>query len=148
MKRPSIAGIHHLKFNVSDLGQSLRFYETVLGAKRVTELDHHRPNGDLFAYILDVENLGTRLELRFSPEAAAREARQDPVTLSVKTRGDLVSWHDHLETNGIPHSRILTGVIGWLLVMEDPDVRRIRFYSVETHPFITDVSKDRYWLGD
>ncbi|QBR03208.1 VOC family protein [Paraburkholderia pallida] len=147
MNRPSIAGIHHLKFNVSDLDRSLAFYSVALGAKRIPELDHRLPDGELFAYILEIDRLGTYLELRASPAKAAREAGLDPVTFSVETHDDLVAWHDYLEANGIPHSPVFTGVTGWLLAAEDPDGRHLRFYTLETHPVTTAFSSDEYWLG-
>jgi len=147
MSHPSIAGIHHLKFCVSDLERSLDFYSRTLGAQRIAQYDHRHANGELYAYIVAIEHLGTYLELRLAPEAAARGNGLDPITLSVRTRNDLVDWHDHLEANGIPHSPVLTGALGWLLAMEDPDGRRIRFYTIETHPMTTDVSSDPYWLG-
>jgi catechol 2,3-dioxygenase-like lactoylglutathione lyase family enzyme len=54
--RPEIGGIHHLKLPVTDLERSVRWYSDVLGARRLTELDHRRPDGALFAVILDVPN--------------------------------------------------------------------------------------------
>ncbi|OAJ56548.1 hypothetical protein A6V36_33840 [Paraburkholderia ginsengiterrae] len=148
MSLPSIAGIHHLKFNVSNLDRSLDFYATALGARRLPELDHRHPDGELFAYILEIENLGTYLELRASPERAAREAGLDPVTFSVRTHSDLLAWHDHLEAKGIHHSPVFTGVLGWVMAAEDPDGRHLRFYTLETHPITRDFSTDPYWLGD
>ncbi|MEX3894024.1 VOC family protein [Paraburkholderia sp. BR10954] len=109
MSRPTIAGIHHLKFNVSNFDRSLDFYARALGAKRLPEFDHRRRDGELFAYILNIEHLGTYLELRASPERAAREAGLDLVTFSVQTHRDLLAWHDHLEGNGIRHSPVFTG---------------------------------------
>jgi catechol 2,3-dioxygenase-like lactoylglutathione lyase family enzyme len=35
-------GIHHIKFAVTDLDRSPRFYEGFLGAKRIAEADHRR----------------------------------------------------------------------------------------------------------
>ena len=32
---PALEGVHHLKFAVSDLDRSLRFYEQVFGAQRL-----------------------------------------------------------------------------------------------------------------
>jgi catechol 2,3-dioxygenase-like lactoylglutathione lyase family enzyme len=147
MNRPSIAGIHHLKFNVSDLDRSLAFYSMALGAKRLSEFDHRLPSGELFAYILEVDHLGTYLELRASPEKAAREAGLDPVTFAVKTHDDLLAWHDYFEASGVRHSPVFTGVTGWLLAAEDPDGRHLRFYTLETHPITTEFSSDKYWLG-
>lgn len=147
MNRPAISGIHHLKFNVADLDRSLQFYEATLGARRVVEFDHRHPNGEIYAYILAVENLGTMLELRSNQDAASREKGLDPVTLSVAARDDLVEWHNWLESVGAKHSPVFTGALGWVLVMEDPDGRRVRFYTLETHEFTSDVSSDLYWLG-
>jgi catechol 2,3-dioxygenase-like lactoylglutathione lyase family enzyme len=147
MTRPRIEGIHHLKFTVSDPDRSLHFYERALGAQRLTELDHRRPDGTVFAYILEVEGLGTLLELRFSPQGAAAEAGQDHITLAVSTREELVSWHEHFERADVAHSPVLTGLLGWLVVLEDPDRRRIRFYTLETHEMGVGVSHDPYWLG-
>ncbi|HEX8805741.1 MAG TPA: VOC family protein [Candidatus Aquilonibacter sp.] len=148
MSHPSIAGIHHLKFNVADLDRSLDFYASALGAKRLSELDHRRADGTIFAYILEIENLGTYLELRAAPERAAREAGLDPVTFSVRTHRDLLAWHDHLEAKGIRHSPVFTGVLGWVLAAEDPDGTHLRFYTLETHPITQDFSRDAYWLSE
>jgi catechol 2,3-dioxygenase-like lactoylglutathione lyase family enzyme len=66
---PPLQGIHHLKLAVTDLQRSLRFYETLFGAKRIPRADHkHESDGSLYAFILDVPNLGTKLELRLHPE--------------------------------------------------------------------------------
>jgi catechol 2,3-dioxygenase-like lactoylglutathione lyase family enzyme len=63
-QNPAHSGIHHIKLPVTDLERSAAFYGVVLGARRVTELDHRRPDGTLFAVILDVPGLAGRLELR------------------------------------------------------------------------------------
>ena len=146
MIRPAIAGVHHLKFTVSDLERSLAFYAAVLGARRVAELDHRMPDGTLFAYILEIDGLGTYLELRASAERAKREAGLDPVTFSVATHAELVAWHDWLEASDIRHSPVFTGVTGWVLAAEDPDGRHLRFYTLESHPATRDFSRDDYWL--
>ncbi|MFT4068190.1 VOC family protein [Paraburkholderia sp.] len=147
MTRPSIGGIHHLKFTVSDLDSSLKFYERALGARRLRELDHRRPDGELFAYILEIDGLGAYLEIRLLPTSAKAEAGRDHLTLTVDTRDELEAWRQHFEDVSVPHSPLLTGIVGWLLVVEDPDHRRIRFYTRETHAFGEGVSSDPYWLG-
>jgi catechol 2,3-dioxygenase-like lactoylglutathione lyase family enzyme len=147
MNRPEILGIHHLKLNVADLARSLMFYEQALGARRVAALDHRWPSGELFAYVLTVEGLGTHLELRLSPELAERERGLDIITLAVRGREDLLRWDAHLTSFDVAHSPVLTGLIGWLLVMEDPDGRRIRFYTQERHGPELLPSRDPHWLG-
>ncbi|PVX85865.1 VOC family protein [Paraburkholderia unamae] len=148
MKLPRIEGIHHIKFAVSDLDRSLAFYEKSLGARRIEKFDHRRPDGVLFAYILEMDGLGTHLELRLSPQQAASEARRDHVTLTVDTHEELKAWEAHFESVGVAHSPVLTGLVGWVLALEDPDQRRIRFYTRETHPMGVGVSSNPYWLGN
>jgi catechol 2,3-dioxygenase-like lactoylglutathione lyase family enzyme len=69
--RPPLRGIHDLKFAVSDLDESLRFYERALGANHVPELDHVRDDGTRFGAVVEVPGLGTVLQLRLDPERSA-----------------------------------------------------------------------------
>jgi catechol 2,3-dioxygenase-like lactoylglutathione lyase family enzyme len=144
---PALAGLHHLKFAVSDLDASLAFYEAALGARRIAAFDHRRHDGTVYAVILDVPGLGTYLELRQDRDAAAAQAGFDPVTFAVRTRSDLDLWASHLDRRGIEHSPTLTGLLGWLLVFDDPDGRRLRFYTREVHGPELAPSRDERWLG-
>lgn len=132
MTRPALRGIH-LKFAVADLQRSLSFYERVFGARRIAAYDHHRPDGTLFAHILEVPGLGTLLELRLDPEAADRAAGFDPVTIAVDDRAALDRWIAVLDEAAIPHSPVLVAIQAWLLVVDDPDGRRLRLYTLTTH---------------
>ena len=87
--RPPLRGIHDLKFAVSDLDESLRFYERALGAKHMPELDHTRDDGTRFAVVVEVPGLGTVLQLRLDPERAARQAMFDPLAIAVDDRAAL-----------------------------------------------------------
>jgi catechol 2,3-dioxygenase-like lactoylglutathione lyase family enzyme len=147
MVQPIIAGIHHLKFPVADFERSVAFYERVLGARRLLALDHRKPDGELFAVILEVPQLGTHLELRLNPEAAQAQKGFDPVTLAVQTLEDLHAWETHLTAHNVPHSPVLTGMKGWVLALEDPDGRHVRFYTLETHGPELAVSSNPQWLG-
>jgi catechol 2,3-dioxygenase-like lactoylglutathione lyase family enzyme len=144
--RPDIAGIHHLKFAVSDMDRSLSFYGRVLGARRLPKLDHVNAGGQLYAIILEVPNLGTPLELRLNADHAATQKGFDPVTLAVEGRADLQRWVEHLDTEQVVHSPILTALVGWLLAFEDPDGRRIRLYTKERHGPELTPSTDARWL--
>jgi catechol 2,3-dioxygenase-like lactoylglutathione lyase family enzyme len=142
-----IAGIHHLKFAVADLQKSLQFYESVFGVKRLTALDHFTERGDLFAMILEFPNLGTALELRLDPAAAVAQKGFDPITLSIRNNTELDQWCTRLDELQVEHSPILNGFVGRLLVIEDPDGRRLRLYSLETHGPGIRSSVDSRWLG-
>jgi catechol 2,3-dioxygenase-like lactoylglutathione lyase family enzyme len=145
---PELLGIHHLKFPVVDLACALDFYQRVFAAERIAAYDHIDATGRLFAYILTVPGLGTLLELRMNPAVAARHHKFDPVTLLVADREVLKQWLQHLATVGAAHSDILVGVQGWLVVIEDPDGRRLRLYTRETHGPEEPVSWDSHWLQD
>jgi catechol 2,3-dioxygenase-like lactoylglutathione lyase family enzyme len=118
--RPPLRGIHDLKFAVSDLNESLRFYERALGAKHVPELDHTRDDGTRFAVVVEVPGLGTVLQLRLDPERAARQAMFDPLAIAVDDRAALERWDAALTQLGVLHSPILDAVRGWLIVIQDP----------------------------
>ena len=133
MTRPGLHGIHHIKFAVSDLDRSLAFYERALGARRVAAWDHRHADGTRYAVILEVPDLGTHLELRLDPEQAVRQRGFDPITIAVRDRGALEEWADYLDATAIEHSPILAAIQAWLVVFTDPDGRRLRLYTLETH---------------
>jgi catechol 2,3-dioxygenase-like lactoylglutathione lyase family enzyme len=141
-------GIFYLKFAVSDIDKSVDFYEAVFGAKRSVEDDHLTPDGFLWAVMLDVPGLGTRLQLRLDPAAAEAHRNWNPVALTVDTVEDLRAWMQHLDNVNVPHSPILTGLISWLIVIEDPDQNQLRIYCQERHGIEAKPSRDERWLGD
>jgi len=147
-KRPEFGGIHHVKLPVADLDRSARWYSDVLGARRLTELDHRRPDGTLFAVILDVPNLGTKLELRLDPATAKALGEYDFLTLAVQDRAALDRWIEHLDNLGVDHSPPVVALVGWLLVVPDPDGLRLRFYTTEPHGLdISRVEFDSPWIA-
>jgi catechol 2,3-dioxygenase-like lactoylglutathione lyase family enzyme len=143
---PPIRGIHHLKFPVASLERAEEFYTRVFGAHRLVEFDHRSPAGTLFAVILEVPGLGTVLELRHNETQAVAQKGFDPVTLRVTTRAELSTWCEHLERQGVRHSPLLAGYVGWLVVFEDADERRIRLYSEELRGPEVPVACDSPWL--
>jgi catechol 2,3-dioxygenase-like lactoylglutathione lyase family enzyme len=146
-KTPSLKGIHHLKLAVTDLDVSLAFYEKLFDAIRIPEADHRsEANGELYAYILDVPNLGTKLELRLNPEQAQRHRYFDPITIAVEDRRALENWYHFLDERRIPHSPIIAGIQAWLIVIEDPDKSRLRLYTLETHGRDVKPDENNPWL--
>jgi catechol-2,3-dioxygenase len=135
-------------FAVSDVGQSLRFYERALGAKHMPELDHLRDDGIRFAVVVEVPGLGTVLQLRLDPERAARQAMFYPLAIAVDDRAALERWKTALTELGVLHSPILEAVKGWLIVTQDPDGNRVRPYTLESHgPEVRPVTNSPWLAG-
>lgn len=117
--RPSVLGIHHLKFAVSNLDVSIAWYERVLGARRVPELDHIRADGQRFAAVCRmIDWAGLHLELRLSRTQAHHARGSDPIILTVSKKEDLVLWIRWLDRWGTTRSPLLAGVRGWILIFE------------------------------
>jgi catechol 2,3-dioxygenase-like lactoylglutathione lyase family enzyme len=146
--RPPLKGIHHLKLAVTDLQRSLSYYETLFGAKRIPQADHKREtDGSLYAFILDIPNLGTKLELRLNPEQARKHFHFDPITIAVQDKAALKQWKSYLEEKKLPHSPILVAIQAWMIVVEDPDGNRLRLYTLETHGWDLRPDEDDPWLN-
>lgn len=148
MTRPRLDGLHHVKIPVSDLAVALDHYERAFGAVRLPEADHFRPDGELFAYICQVDGLDTLLELRLHPVRALLQRGFDPLTVQVGGREDLRSWSDWLDRAGVAHSPVLAGLRAWLMVVPDPDGTVVRLYTRETHGPEVPTDRDSPWLDE
>lgn len=142
----TVQGIHHLKFPVADVERSLRFYADVFGGRRIERADHRDAHGVVYAYILDMPGWGTLLDLRSSPAHAHGAVGLDPVTLTIPDRAALARWIDHLDRLGVPHSGEIVTALAFMLVIEDPDGRRIRLYTEEKHGPELAGAKDHPWM--
>lgn len=119
LARPRVLRIHHLKLAVTRLDVSLVWYERVLGARRIPELDHTRPDGTRYAVICQMaEWSGLVLELRENETQAAKDRGWDPITILVQSRDDILDWINWLNRWGSAHSPLLVGPRGWVLVFE------------------------------
>jgi catechol 2,3-dioxygenase-like lactoylglutathione lyase family enzyme len=144
--QPPISGIHHLKFAVRDPEASLKFYEEVFGAVRIKAADHVDAAGRVYAFICDVPGLGTKLDLRLSEQHSSAARAFDPVTLNIADRAALAQWIAHLDRLGAPHSGEIVTALAFMLVIEDPDGRRIRLYTEEKHGPELAGQKDHPWM--
>ncbi|HEY2057381.1 MAG TPA: antibiotic biosynthesis monooxygenase [Amycolatopsis sp.] len=145
---PAHQGIHHIKLPVTDLERSTRWYSEVLGARRLAELDHRRPDGTLFAVILDVPGVDGKVELRLDPATAVALKGYDFLTLAIEDRPALDAWIARLDALGVPHSPAVVAMVGWLLVVTDPDGQRLRFYTRQPHGLgQSAVEFESPWLG-
>jgi len=144
--RPPVGGIHHIKFAVSNPEASLKFYEDVFGAIRLEAADHVDETGRVYAYICDVPGLGTKLDLRLSEPHSGAARGFDPITLNIADRAALSDWIAHLDRLAVQHSGEIVTALAFMLVIEDPDGRRIRLYTEEKHGPELAGQKDHPWM--
>jgi predicted enzyme related to lactoylglutathione lyase len=123
---PSLLGIHHLKIYVSSLEHSLQFYESVFNGKQIPELDHHKEDGTVFAHILSVPAWQGRIELRLDAQTAQKTKGLNVISLAVD---NLEKWIVHLDSLQVSHSRVIQGLAGTMIVLEDPNGYRIQLYQ-------------------
>ncbi|KAJ3013386.1 hypothetical protein HKX48_005796 [Thoreauomyces humboldtii] len=141
-------GLNHIKLATSSITKSHDFYTRILPFTPLPQFDHVTPEGGLFAKMVQHQPSRILLELRYHPEQAAAQIGWDPVTWGVSTRKDLESWADRLKEEGVSHSKVLMGLRSWVLVCEDPDGRKIRFYvEDEVHEWTDRPDEDEHWLG-
>jgi hypothetical protein len=144
----SFVGIDHLKLPVHSLRRTLEFYTTIFPFVHAPHYDHFTPEHQLFAQMFIHEPTKLIVEMRYNPDQAAAQRGWDPITWGVGTRQDLEEWGRWFDAHGVPHSRIFTGVKGWVMACEDPDGRIVRLYvQDEEHEWTDHPDKDEHWLG-
>lgn len=144
----SFKGVHHLKLPVHSLKQTREFYTTVFPFTHLPQFDHFTPQHKLFAQIFIHEPTKLLVEVRYDPARADAQKGWDPITWGVATRADLEQWSDWFDAHGVKHSKILTGIKGWLMGCEDPDGKIVRLYvDEEEHEWTDHPDIDEYWLG-
>ncbi|KAJ7185794.1 glyoxalase/bleomycin resistance protein/dioxygenase [Mycena filopes] len=157
MPRPALtSGIHHLKLAATDLVHARSFYTEVLGATHLTQYDHRKSDGTLFAIILHLPFSagGLTIELRLQgPERPHTEAlKRQPwnsITLAVGSRAELEDWAAWMQECGTENSGVLRALKGWVLVCDDGEGNRLRMYAEEGEMVPLDQTDAmNEWLAD
>lgn len=127
-RMPAVCGVHHVKLPVRDPAVSRDWYLRVLGFEQEIEFVE---DGMLMGVALHDPGRGVRFAVRRAPERAAALSGFDPVALAVTTRAELDAWVEHLDAEGIDHSPVMNGHIGWVVGFSDPDGIEVRLYTLE-----------------
>jgi catechol-2,3-dioxygenase len=131
MLTPSLAGIHHLKLPVTDLGRSSEWYRSRLGYQVTAEIVE---GGKLMGCALAHPNGGPRLALRLDPDRARAAAGFDYFAIGVPSREAIEELAAHLTTLGEEHAGVHRASLGWILPhLHDPDGHEVRFYTHQHH---------------
>ncbi|GAC1412575.1 MAG: VOC family protein [Actinomycetota bacterium] len=141
----SLSGIHHIGFTVTDLDRSARFYEEVLGFKRVVELKS--ADGSHTKAIMVHEGFAIRVGLvqhHGSPAGLVQHhgspARRfdetvpgmDHIAFSVLSLEELAEWERRFEAQSVAHSPIADSAASpgaKILVFRDPDNIQLELYA-------------------
>ena len=134
------ARLHHIALTVSDVDDSIRWYEAVFGIRYLMDVPHPGGVGKLLAddgmhLVIVLHHHG------LNDGALFDEARTglDHVGLTVPSRADLEAWQDHLESNDVDRadmadkpltqSPIADEPYGSVLVFRDPDNIQLELFA-------------------
>ncbi|MFV2194799.1 MULTISPECIES: VOC family protein [unclassified Nocardiopsis] len=119
---PSISGLARVTLSVRDLDESVRFYRSVLGFKKLrrTEDDHGTMRTECrhsCGFLLDLVQHRDNFKGRFDH----RRCGLDQLVLQVGNLGELEAWEDRFTDLDVEHVPTSHDVDGSTLVFFDPD---------------------------
>jgi glyoxylase I family protein len=134
------ATLHHLALTVTNLDESIPWYENVFGLKLQMEYEHEGGEGklltnDTWSLVIVLHRHDANDGSLFTETASGL----DHVGLAVPSRDDLVAWQDHLESHGVvrsdvagkplTQSPIADEPFGSILVFRDPDNIQLELFA-------------------
>ncbi|MFF5143059.1 VOC family protein [Streptomyces sp. NPDC013157] len=136
---PTITGVHHLSFTVTDLERSLDWYQRLFGAERVDyKFVHLHRESTGYGILLVTPVSGVVIGLHTNTgnrHEGFDEARTglDHISLQVGSRADLEAWSTWLDELGIEHTPIRDQTEPFVystVVFRDPDDIQLEFVAV------------------
>jgi glyoxylase I family protein len=121
-------GISHLDLSVSDVESSAKWYERVLGLRRVRRVDFD--SRTMIVLVHDATSLVIGLNQHHGHGERFDERRSglDHVGFAVARREDLDGWEARLAELDVHHSPVADGAAGSALVLRDPDNIQLEFW--------------------
>lgn len=116
MTPPTLSGLHHVTFPVTDLDSAITWFETVFGAQRLAGNDHHDEHGVRFAVVMSLPGVTVPVLLHRTAEVP----EVSHVGLSVAGRPELARWAAHFDQHDVMHSEVLFGRGGDLMTCAVP----------------------------
>ncbi len=129
MKETAFSGIGHLDLSVSDVEASAKWYEQVLGLRRLRRVDFPRRTMIVLRHEKSGLVVGLNQHQGFPGEPFDEQrAGLDHVGFAVDQRGDLDAWQERLVKLGVEHSPVADTEVGSALVFRDPDHIQLEFW--------------------
>ncbi|SRR5216683_5723951 len=125
MTMPTLSGLHHVSFPVTDLERATTWFETVFGARRLADLDHDDEHGSRYAVVLRLPGIGPLILLRHTQTAT----EMSQVALGVADQGELAKWAAHFDQHGVAHSDVMPARAGYTMTCTMPVGPMLLFYA-------------------
>jgi glyoxylase I family protein len=132
---PAITGIHHIAITVTDLDNSMDWYQQLFAAdRRPGHLPHFAREETGYAELLIDRNTGLFIGLHHHYANQGEKFEEshtgmDHISFQVDGRAGLEAWMDRLDRLNIQHSGIQTRPGGTYstVVIRDPDNNQLEF---------------------
>ncbi|MGU3503055.1 VOC family protein [Mycobacterium sp. C31M] len=138
---PQLGGVHHISLTVTDLAESIRWYERVFQAARIgVTIPHNGCEETGYAVLLVEPRSGLMFGLHSNTANTGEKFDEsltglDHVSFSVAGRVALEQWATWLDGLGVPHSGVVDEtdpIVYSTVVFRDPDNIQLEFIAVET----------------
>lgn len=130
---PDFVGLSHIALTVTDLDQSVRWYERVFGLERSESVnDVYESGHDLIVLLHPTTDIAINLHRHPDNDRLLFDEHQtglDHVSFLVQDRSELARWESHLDGLGVSHSRIAHENYGSVLVLRDPDNIQLELFT-------------------
>jgi catechol 2,3-dioxygenase-like lactoylglutathione lyase family enzyme len=125
MTTPTLSGLHHVTFPVTDIDVATTWFETVFEAGRLAELDQHDEHGVRSAVVLRLPGVEQMIALRRTEDAPG--ATQ--VALGVADRTELDRWAAHFDGHRAARSDVIVGPAGLVMTCPIPTGPTLLLYA-------------------
>lgn len=125
-----VQGMHHVALTVSDLARSTEWYERVLGANRIAEMELFSGHPIQLVAVGPVV-LGLHRDERVPAADRFDEFRcgLDHIGFGCANRAELEEWQKKFDELGVAHSGITDAPYGHVLVFRDPDNIQLELFA-------------------
>lgn len=128
MDTPEIHGIHHVTLTVTDVGAAADWFNTVLGFRLLTRVEHNGLDKAICKrgpVMVSFINHGEATSGIFDE----RRVGLDHLSFAV-TDSELDAWGERLDALGVTRSPATDGLNGRLIAFRGPDNVALEFYTL------------------